>query len=96
MDKDDVISILANHFVRYRSMSYAELRNLIGGVNSYEISAPAGNSYQVEFQVFWDDKPNGDLRIIGAIDDGGWRAFMPLCQDFIMAPDGSILADCEN
>jgi hypothetical protein len=24
-----------------------------------------------------------------SIDDGGWRAFLPLTDDFIIAPDGS-------
>ncbi len=31
----------------------------------------------------------GNLRVHAAIDDGsGWSAFIPLCDDFIKAPDG--------
>ena len=31
------------------------------------------------------------LRVMGSIDDGGWRAFVPLTQSFIMACDGSLV-----
>jgi hypothetical protein len=31
--------------------------------------------------------------VLGSIDDGGWRAFKPLCRDFIKAPDGSAVKE---
>jgi hypothetical protein len=31
------------------------------------------------------------MRVAGSIDDGGWRAYLPLCRDFIMAPDNSFV-----
>ncbi len=37
-------------------------------------------------QVIWDGKPNDDIRVMGLIDDGGWRAFIPLSEDFITGP----------
>ena len=40
-----------------------------------EMRGPSGATYQVEVQLFWDDQPNGELRVMGSIDDGGWRAF---------------------
>jgi len=43
-------------------------------------------TYQVEIDVFWDDKPGGAVRVLGMIDDGGWRAFMPMCEAFGKAP----------
>jgi hypothetical protein len=30
---------------------------------------------------------------MGAIDDGGWRAFIPLSADFIMAPEGRFVGE---
>jgi hypothetical protein len=33
------------------------------------------------------------VHVLGAIDDGGLRAFVPLCDDFIMAPDGSFVGE---
>jgi hypothetical protein len=38
---------------------------------------------------FWNRKKNGDLRMIGAIDDGGFEASMPLTLEFIIRPDGT-------
>jgi hypothetical protein len=48
-------------------------------------------NYQIELNVFWDSKPGGDLRIIGSIDDSGWRAFVPLTESLIMKRDGKLV-----
>jgi hypothetical protein len=58
-----------------------------------EVSGVSETQYQVTIQVFWDSKPHGDLRVVGSIDDGGWRAFLPLSDSFIMAPDGSFVGE---
>jgi hypothetical protein len=47
--------------------------------------------YQVELNVCWDSKPDGDPRIMTSIDGGGWRAFLPLTDSLIMKPDGTLL-----
>jgi len=49
--------------------------------------------YQIEIQVFWDSWPGGNVRVMGAVDDGGWRAFIPVSRGFIMAPDGSFVGE---
>ena len=48
-----------------------------------------------ELQAFWDDpkKPNEVLRVSVAVDDGGLRTYFPLCEDFLMKPDGSFLGE---
>lgn len=53
----------------------------------------AEQKYQVEIQVFWDDRQGGNVRVAGSIDDGAWRAFVPLTRDFIKAPDGSFVGE---
>lgn len=53
-------------------------------ITAGEREGASGAVYQFEIQVFWDDKPGGNVRVMGSIDDGGWRAFVPLCEDFIM------------
>ena len=70
-----------------------ELLERIGDVEDYEVAGPSGAPYQLSIQAMWDDAPNGDLRIIGAIDDGGWRAFFPLTDSFIMTPDGDLVGE---
>jgi hypothetical protein len=62
---------------------------LIGNVETREVVGKDGKNYQLEIQAFWDSNGDGDVLVIVAADDGGWRAFKPLTDDFIMRPDGS-------
>lgn len=93
MDKEKAMAILEEQLRLYRTKSYAELKDLLGQVDAYEVATPDGFAYQIEIQVFWDGKPDGNIRVIGAIDDGRWRAFCPLSDDFIITPDGAFLGE---
>ena len=88
MDKKEARALLAAKLAEYRRLGYAALVDKIGDDECPEVTGPSGVAYQVEIQFLWDDKPNGAVRVMGAIDDGGLRALMPLCDDFIIAPDG--------
>ena len=58
------------------------------------VVAESGVEYQVEVEAFWDrPRQPGNLRVIIAIDDGGWRAFRPLNTSFIVASDGSFVGE---
>ena len=87
MDRDEALSLINAHLDQYRKMSYAELAAKIGDEEFPVVVGPSGTKYQMEIQIRWDHKPNGDIRVLGAIDDGGLRAFMPLCSDLLMRPD---------
>jgi hypothetical protein len=91
MDKSEARSDLRRHMARYRTRSYTELVAAISRPEVCETPGESGTGYQIEIQVMWDDKRQRNLRVLGAIDDGGLRAFLPLCEDFVMAPDGTIL-----
>ncbi len=93
MDKKKAAVALAEQLGLYRTRTYDMLKGMIGKVDAYEVMTADGSAYQIEVQVFWDDKPDGHIRVIGAIDDGGWRAFAPLSDDFIMTPDGTFLGE---
>jgi hypothetical protein len=93
MDKGEARSVLRAHMARYRTRSYAELAAEINRLEVCETLGASGATYQIETQVFWDDNQRQNLRVSGAIDDGGLRAFLPLCEDFVMAPDGTILGE---
>lgn len=93
MDKAEARSLLSQELSRYRRLPYAELFSLIDHSETLERAAPSGVVYQIEMQVFVDDVSRQTLRVVGAIDDGGWRAFSPLCDDFILAPDGSFVGE---
>jgi len=88
MDKKEAREILAEHLGRYRAKTYSDLLPLVEAkqVDAFEVRGPSGTEYQLEFQFFWDSKAGGDIRVVGAIDDGGWRAYCPLSESFILSP----------
>jgi hypothetical protein len=108
VNKREAKAILAEQVGRLRKQSYSELRRYqskerfrlgplsFGGgenVEAFEVTGESGAEYQLEIQSFWDDKPNGDLRVCVSIDDGGLRAYSPLTDSFIIAPDGSFVGE---
>ena len=93
MNREEALSLLDAHLDQYRKMSYAELSAMIGDEEFPEVVGPSGTKYQIEIQIRWDHKPGADVRVMGTIDDGGLRAFMPLCSDLIVGPDEHDLDD---
>jgi hypothetical protein len=98
MDNVEAERVLEQHLAKYRSQPYDELRNLMGKVETAEIVGASGTTYQIEVEAFWDDpkRPNQRLRIIGAIDDGGLRAFFPKAGGFLINPDGSFHGEAHD
>lgn len=43
----------------------------------------SGNFYQIEVNVYYEDKSNTDIRVMLSIDDGGWRSIFPMTDSFI-------------
>lgn len=75
-------------------MTWGELRDrYLSTAETVEVRGASGTIYQVQTQAHWDSRKDGDLRIMVAVDDGGWRAFAPLSEDFILAPDGSFVGE---
>lgn len=93
MDTREASHLLTEALARYRALPYSDLRARIGDAVSIEGVGADGPKYQIEVNFDWDDRPGGDIRVMGSIDDGGWRAFFPLCDSFIMAPDGRFVGE---
>lgn len=91
MNKAEASELLGRQLEAWRRRSFAELSNKVGRAEGFEVTGPSGTWYQGNISVHWDAEPDGAIRVIGAIDDGGWRAFVPLTADFIIAPDGSFV-----
>jgi hypothetical protein len=91
MDKSEAHKILGEQLARFSS--YAELVPLVetGRVENFEVRGESGAKYQVEIQFFWDDKRRRIVRVVGSIDDGGIRAFVPLTQTSLISPLKSVL-----
>lgn len=93
MDDSEAIALLENKLGEYRTRHYTVLEASIGTEDTGEIRGRSGTRYQFQVEAVWDAKPHGNIRVMGAIDDGSWRAVKPLCSDFIMAPDGSFVGE---
>jgi hypothetical protein len=94
MDRAEALAIAHAELAELREATYAELvERLIDKQEVVERIGASGTRYQIEKQALWDDKRNGNLRVIVSIDDGGWRAYSPLGADFIRAPDGSFVGE---
>lgn len=65
---------------------YASLRGRVGTNKVFEAKAESGAVYQLEVMIAWDHKPEGAIRVLGSIDDGGLRAFLPLTESRLVPP----------
>ena len=87
MDKKEAKQILQKELLALRDRPYSDLLVMASQEPfTNERIGQSGKSYQIEIQVFPDDKTSGNLRVMGSIDDGGLRAFFPISDDFIKNP----------
>jgi hypothetical protein len=86
MNNAEAREVLAQHLAHYRTLSYDELVRRQGHIETAELTAPSGQTYQVEVEFLWEHRKGGAILVLGAVDDGGWRAFRPLTEDFIVRP----------
>jgi len=93
MNKIEAREILANELRLFRDQPWEELREMMNKPRTFERIGSSGKNYQIEIQAFWDGKPEGDLRITGAIDDGGIRVYFPLTDSFILSPNGEFVGE---
>jgi hypothetical protein len=86
MDKREARAIVAERIDELRALPYDELDRFAGDGELVEVRGASGVVYQLETQSF---READDLHVLVAIDDGRWRAFLPLTSSFILAPDGT-------
>ena len=66
---------------------YSELLKLMESCCATKaVDGGDGKTYQIQTQVFWDHKKRGDLRVIVAVDDGGWRSYFPMTGSILVPP----------
>jgi len=73
----------------FRIFEYSELKERTD-TEPYtdEVKLENGNWYRLEITVFRDDRPDGDIRVIGPADDGGGRVHIPVTESFIVSSSG--------
>jgi hypothetical protein len=85
--------LLAPHVARLRGTSYADLRLKVlrSEQNAFEVTGPDGTLYQFEFLFYWDDEPEGDIRVIASVfhDPMG----QSVGEDFILSPSGQFVGE---
>ena len=93
VNKAEAREVLAGKLADLRRASYDELRPLLDAPQTEMATAPSGQEYQVEINAVWDDRKDGNLRVLGAIDEGGLPSFLPLTDDFIITPEGDFVGE---
>lgn len=96
MNKTEATEILDRKIMELRTLTYEHFRKwlLEKHIEVLEVKGAAGVDYQIEIEAHWDSpkKQQGNIRVFAAIDDGRFpAAFLPLCKDFIIAPDSSFV-----
>ncbi|HET7599524.1 MAG TPA: hypothetical protein VFK09_04495 [Gemmatimonadales bacterium] len=86
-------SLLHTALDEYRRRAYADLVGGIGRPDVRTARGADGREYEIEIEAMWDDRPGGVLRVLGAIDDGSFRAFLPLSEEFLLSPEGRIVGE---
>ena len=92
MNTVEAESLLANRLTEYRRLPYGQLASRVDQQDEFEVRGKSGTEYQIAIQFFWDSRPQENIRVFGAVDEG-WTASSPLCDGFIMAPDGSFIGE---
>ncbi len=93
MNKEEANLILSKEIDCLREQGYEDLTKCLNTVETKEIKGNSNSKYQIEIQTFWDDEESRNLRVLVSIDDESWRAFAPLSQDFIIAPNGTFVGE---
>jgi hypothetical protein len=87
MNKQEAWQLIRAELSVYEGQPYADFVRLIDKELILEKQGPGGTKYQIEILIFWDSTPNGVIRVISSIDDGGWRAFFPLTESILKYPE---------
>ena len=76
---------------KLRMEKYENLLKRVDAPEHRTVKGPDGSTWGVEVNVFHDDGHKSEnLRVSVAVDDGGFRAFVPLCRDTIIGPKGEL------
>lgn len=90
MDRAEALSVLDRALSRYQAESHTELKRLVKKSEGVSMAGASGVEYQVKVRAAWEAGQNGPLRVFAAVDDGGWRALLPVSRAFIVTPEGKV------
>jgi hypothetical protein len=86
--------IIEERLKHLRQVPYAELLKRRGETHFECIPGATGREYRVETSVLWDrPKKKDNLRVMVSVAGGGVSALKPMLDDFILAPNGSLVGE---
>lgn len=94
MDVVEAAAILGSRLEEAAARGYDPLAQLasVSGEDRTEVRGGSGAMYQLEILYLWDSRPGGAVRVMGSIDDGGLRAFVPLTKSVLVGPAASAVS----
>ena len=108
MNKAEATGLIQHEVDNLRSRSYAELRGMIDAEPiTGERTGLSGEKYQFEIESLWDNKPGGNIRVLGIIAESPhkpvfWKIpvlrWIPIytssvTHDFIKNPSGEFVGE---
>lgn len=108
MDVNDKQILLAEHLNQFRAWTHEALATAIsrtrrehGCLHHIDGMFDDGTEFHMEFNVFWDDRQGGNIRVCGDITTAPQRPLFGVLpvytsdatDDFIMAPDGTFVGE---
>ena len=93
MNREQAHAVARSALAGYRAEPYHALLRLIDEPDVMERKAPDGTEYTVEVSAIWETEPQGRLLVLAAVSYSLWTDFAPVCDDFIIAPDGSFVGE---
>ncbi len=85
-DRREALVLLETELNVFRDKSWSDLYSLIEAEPfRKEVKIDSNKWYQIEIIVDLDEKENGNIRVNGSIDDGGFRNYLPQSSGFLVA-----------
>ena len=92
MDIVEAKTIISRHVAEYRKKPYRELCLLMSeGPHTFVETAQSGAEYQIQINVYWENRRRGALRLFGSIDDGNYRPWKLLPWVYSAITDDDII-----
>ena len=83
--------LLNDELETLKTRPYSFFAQSVNRTTHKKIIGQDGANYQIEIEVFWDNRRGGDIRVLGSVDDGQIRASAPLTEDFVITPAGAFV-----